>query len=265
MPTTLDRAVELLRGASGHAEARALLNVEDEVYLAAVLGCTMGVMRHPLRGLRGGGDPDVFFPAPRQLKQRMDEVTRALRWQRIAPPYSAGVGAIEADTQALTDEWIFSRGETFATPLIGTLVRQGAPARVARNMELPIVYTDGPPPYVACARFPTGAAAIGAFERVAVEQGAFQPRAHVRWSVGDAPGPFGVFGRFASLTLVLPRDREGARLWAQDLAGDVPVEVSGMVSSSRGEVTLSGELIDRIGCASSSTGDLSMPALALAV
>ena len=47
VPTTLDRAAEMLRGAEGHSEVRGLLNVEDEVYMAAVLGCTMGIMRIP--------------------------------------------------------------------------------------------------------------------------------------------------------------------------------------------------------------------------
>lgn len=58
LPTTLDRVAELLRSAAGHPELHGFLNVEDEVYVAAVLGCTMGIMRHPLRGLR----PDSLAP-----------------------------------------------------------------------------------------------------------------------------------------------------------------------------------------------------------
>jgi len=41
----------MLHGAQGHPDVRGLLNVEDEVYIAAVLGCTMGVLRYPLSGL----------------------------------------------------------------------------------------------------------------------------------------------------------------------------------------------------------------------
>ena len=44
LPTTLDRLAEMLKGAQGHTDVHALLNVEDEVYVAAVLGCTMGVL-----------------------------------------------------------------------------------------------------------------------------------------------------------------------------------------------------------------------------
>ena len=47
---------------TGHSEVKGLLNVEDEVYIAATLGCSIGVMCHPLRGLRPNGDADVFFP-----------------------------------------------------------------------------------------------------------------------------------------------------------------------------------------------------------
>ena len=48
LPTTLDRVAEMLKGAEGHSEVHGLLNVEDEVYVAAAMGCTMGILRHPL-------------------------------------------------------------------------------------------------------------------------------------------------------------------------------------------------------------------------
>lgn len=265
IPTTLDRAAELLSGAAGHTEARALLNVEDEVYIAAVLGCSMGVLRHPLRGLRPGNDPDVFLPTPRQIKRRMDEVVRAVRWQRIAPPYAAGTGTVALDAQSLTDEWVFQHGETFASDIIGIRVRQGAPARIARNIALPTVSCKGDPPYMASARFPSGAAAIGAFERVSVDKRAFQPRAHVHWSVGDAPGPFGIFGQFGSLTLAFDRQIRLGRILAQDLAGDTSLDITDDIRINRSEIVLPGHLIDRVGRSSASPGDLSMPGLVLTI
>lgn len=265
IPTTLDRAAELLNGAAGHKEVQALLNVEDEACIAAVLGCSMGILRHPLWGLRPGNDPDVFLPPPRQLKRRMDEIVRAVRWQRIAPPYAAGMGTMALDTQSLTDEWSFQRGETFAPDIIGTRVRQGAPARIARNTALPIVSSEGDLPFVASARFPTGAAAIGAFERVSVEKQVFQPKAHVRWVVGDAPGPFGIFGQFGSLTLEFDRQLRPGRILAQDLAGDASLDITDDIRVNRSEIVLPGALIDRVGRSSASTGDLSMPGLVLAI
>jgi len=263
IPTTLDRAVELLKGVSGHPEVAGILNVEDEVYLAAVLGCSMGVLRHPLRGLRPNNDEDVFFPATRQLKRRMDEVVRAVRWQRIAPPLAAGEGTLVLDSQRLVDEWTFKHGETFDPHVVGNRARQSAPARVARNMELPSVSCKGDLPYVACTRFQNGAAAIGAFERV-VDR-AFQPKADVAWKVGDISGPFGIFGRFRSLTLIFDRQLRPGRVLAQDLAGDSPIDITDEVSVGSSEVTLPGALIDRIGRSSGTQGDLSMPGLVLAI
>ena len=64
LPTTLDRLAAMLQGAEGHPEVKGVLNVEDEVYVAAVMGCTMGVMRHPLTGKRPGADADLFFNGP---------------------------------------------------------------------------------------------------------------------------------------------------------------------------------------------------------
>ena len=265
VPTTLDRVAELLKGASGHPEVQALLNVEDEVYIAAVLGCSMGVMRHPMRGLRPGTDPDLFFPPPRQLKQRMDEVVRAVRWQRIAPPYSAGKGSIVLDAEILTDEWVFGRDDTFDPDVAGKRARQGAPARLARNMELPVVSCEGEAPYVLCNRFPGGAAAIGALERVSVERQAYQPLARVRWMLDDASGPFGIFGQFGSLTLVFERPLRPGRILAQDLAADVSIDITDDVRINRSEITIPGELINRVGRLSATINDDSMPGLVLTI
>ena len=263
--TTLDRAAGLLQGASGHPEARALLNVEDEVYIAAVLGCSMGVMRHPLRGLRPGPDVDVFFPPPRNLKQRMDEVVRAIRWQRIAPPYSAGIGTVTLDTVSLTDEWAFKRGETFEAKVINKRVRQGAPSRLARNMVLPEVRSEGELPYVACTRFPGGAVAVGAFERVSIEKQVFQPRSHVYCEVGDTSGPVGIFGQYGSLTLVFGKGFRSGRILAQDLAGDVPVDVTDLVKKRGSTIVIPGSLIDQVGRSAGTPNDLSMPGLVLSI
>lgn len=265
VPTTLDRAAQLLSAASGRPEARALLNLEDEVYIAAVLGCTMGVMRHSYRGLRPGEDADVFLPRPRQLKQRMDEVVRAIRWQRIAAPYAAGTGAVALDSNVLTDDWTFRRGETFDVTVVGHHAKQGAPARIARSMALPEVSSDGEPPYVACARFPSGAAAIGAFERVSVARDVSHPRAAVRWLLGNSAGPFGIFGHFGTLTLVFDRSVKQRRILAQDLAGDLPIDITDQVRRTGAEIVVPGELIDRIGRSAATPGDLSLPGIVLAV
>jgi hypothetical protein len=265
LPTTLDRTAEMLQSASGHSELRSLLNVEDEVYVAAVLGCTMGVMRHPLYGLRPMGDPDLFFNGPRKAKRRMDEVVRALRWQRIAEPFSCGFGAFQRSTEILTDSWTFSAGETWEHDLVGATVRQSAPAVMARNIDLPVVKAQGEKPFVFAARFPNGAVAVGAQERTRPDKAWYMPSCAVTLHVGDAPGPFGIFGEFDRLTLTFAGSQRSRRVIVQDLAGDTPVDITALVEFEGTAIHLDGNLLRKAGLRSGTHGDLSSPAAAIAL
>jgi hypothetical protein len=278
LPTTLDRAAQLLSAAQGHAEVSSLLNVEDEVYVAAVLGCTMGVMRHPLIGLRPGPDFDLFFNGPRQAKRRLDEVVRALRWQRIAPPFAAGIGAFNASPEILTDSWILQPGETWQSDLLGHAVHQGAPACLARNLELPQVAlaqveplvqagagANRAKPFVFAARFPNGAVAIGAQQRTQIGRAWYMPACRVTLNVANAPGPFAIFGEFAHLTFVFDKPPRTSRVLAQDLAGDDPVDISSQVHIDSTSLYIPGETIRAIGLRNRTPGDTSSPALVLAL
>ena len=263
VPTTIDRASQLLHAAQNHPEISCLLNVEDEVYIAAALGCTMGVMRFPLSGLRPGNDPDLFFAGPRQAKKRMDEVTRAVRWQRIAAPYPAGSGFVRLDNEILTDDWIFAPGETWWTETIGHHAFQGAPARVSRNLELPELRSSGEKPWLLAARFPNGAVSLAVHERTHAHQAWTLSPPEVALNVADAPGPFGLFGRFGGVTLRFDRPVHHLRLLAQDLAGHQSTDITAQVSLSRREVHLPGKLLAGIGLTAAGTGDLSSPAVVL--
>ncbi|HWA93325.1 MAG TPA: hypothetical protein VG844_01895 [Terracidiphilus sp.] len=265
LPTTLDRVSEMLKSAAGHPELQSLLNVEDEVYVAAVLGCTMGIMRHPMHGLRPHGDSDLFFNGPRKAKQRIDEVVRALRWQRIAAPYACGHGSFRASAEILRDGWTFSAGETWQHDLLGQTVWQGAPAILARNIDLPEVETTGEKPFVFAARFTNGAVAIGAQERTQPGHAWRMPRARVTLNVGDASGPFGVFGEFEQLTLVFGKSQKGRTALAQDLAADEPVDITSSVEWSGTSIRFKGNLLRKIGLHGRTPGDLSSPGVAIAL
>ena len=265
LPTTLDRTAEMLHSAAGHSELRSLLNVEDEVYVAAVLGCTMGVMRHPLHGLRPNGDPDLFFNGPRKAKQRMDEVVRALRWQRIAEPFPCGVGTFQRSAEFLTDSWTFSAGETWEHELVGATVRQSAPAVIARNIDLPIVSAEGERPFVFAARFPNGAVAVGAQERTIPGKAWYMPRCAVTLHVGDAPGPVGIFGEFDRVTLTFAAVQRARRVIAQDLAGDTPVDITSLVEFEGASLHLDGAVLRKVGLGLRTFGDLSSPAIVVAL
>src|SRR5512143_1751444 len=252
VPTTLDRVVEVLLALGGDPAAAGLINCEDEPYIAAALGLAIGAMRYPM-------------PARPGFKPRVDEVTRAVRWQRLAPAFAVGAAKTVASERVLMDRWRFAKGDSWATWLEGQELPQGAPAVTARGLPLPEVAADGQPPYVVASRHPNGATAVATLPRRLVGFGEVMPAATVTVDVADDAAPVGVFGRFRSLTLRLPRPVGKARVWAQDLAGDVPVDVTRQVIFDGERLTLPGPLIDDVGRASQSPGDASRPGLVLKI
>lgn len=263
IPTTLDRVSELLAAAAGRPDIHAILNVEDEPVIAATLGCTMGIMRHPLRGLRPDGDVDLFLAGPRRLKQRMDEVTRAIRWQRLAPPFAIGGTRVERG-EALTDSWRFQRGETWLSDAVGRIARQGAPGRLARNASLPEVRgSGGAVPFVIAACFPGGMAAIATLGRASADGRFGTPPADVVWQPDAATRTVAIFGHYRSLRLQLARAPGRGPMFAQDLAGGPVSDIRDDVQVNGREIVLGGALLARLGLRAASAGDCSDPALVL--
>jgi hypothetical protein len=252
VPTTLDRVAEVLLALGGDPAVTGLVNCEDEPYLAAALGLAMGVMRYPM-------------PARPGFEPRADEVTRAVRWQRLAPAFAVGAAKTVASERVLMDRWRFAKGDSWATWLEGQELPQGAPAVIARGLPLPEVAADGQPPYVIASRHPNGATAVATLPRRLVGFGEVMPAAEVAVEVADDAAAIGVFGRYRSLTLRLPRPLGKGRVWAQDLAGEVPVDVTRQVMLDGDRLTLPGALIDEVGRAVRSPGDGSRPGLVLKV
>lgn len=251
LPETLRRiGVFLTRDAAGD---RRIINCEDEVYIGAGLGCHYGVMRHPLAGPLPTGKPDGWFPDTfRDVKRRMDEVTRAVRWHRIAPPFGKGDKAA-VDAAVLTD-----------------FKSKPAPARIARGgLPLPTVRMPegGEPPYVVCCRHPDGEVAVATLPRNLGDgkPALTFPLADVVVEVGDLARPVGVFGEYNSLTLATTSGLAGKRVLAQDLAGDAPVDVTREVTVADGRLTIPGAVIRRVGRMAGHAGDPSDPGLVLVV
>ncbi|WP_334242055.1 hypothetical protein [Terriglobus sp. ADX1] len=265
LPTTLDRMTEMLQSAQGRPELRTFLNVEDEVYVAAVMGCTMGILRHPLVGLRPGNDADLFFNGPRKAKGRMDEVVRSLRWQRIAPPFRVGLGTFSASEEILTDDWLFERGQTWDKDVVGKVAYQGAPACMARGIALPKVEAHGEKPFVFAARFPNGAVGIGVQERTHKQNGWFMPSAEIELQVGDAKGPYGIFGACNSLRLVFAHSIVHRRVFVQDLLADTALDVTTQVTIKGNTLHLAEANMRKFGLSAASSGDLSSPGFVLAI
>lgn len=214
----------------------AVISAEDCLYIAATLGCAMGVMRGP--------GPQIAFQKIGNYTNRLREVDRAVRWQRLAPAFSSTPGfETRHSSDSITEHWYFRKGEFWYAPLCEKDIAQTAPARVARGLPLPEVKADGDRPYVTCSRHPNGALAVGALPLV--RNGRLEtPRADVALdAVLAAEQPLGVFGLFGSLSL----KAVGGRMFAADLAGGAVHDITADVVRSGGRLTLPGELLSRIG------------------
>lgn len=266
LPTALDRVADALNYGNQH-KVRSLINCEDEVYMAATLGCTMGIMRHPMIGRR----PDAAFDCPRQCKRRLDEVVRALRWQRIAQPFARFSDELRAedstrvDQNILFDEWRFKPGEMWAQEAIGKTYRQGAPARVSRGLPLPEVTSEREPPFVLAGRFPNGAVAVATQGRTLHGTNWFFPPTDMTLQLGAASGPIGIFGHYRTLTLKSGTPFGKVRLLAHDLAGEKAEDITSQVMINGNTLTLPGGLIDEVGLRAASKGDISDPGLVLVI
>lgn len=224
IPETIRRIAAFL--AKDDPNDRRMINCEDEVYIGAATGCHYGVMRHPLTGDMPNGKPDGYFRESfRDVKRRMDEVTRATRWHRIAQPMYRS-DTITIDSNTLMD-----------------FKSKPAPARIARGgLPLPTVEMQGnqEPPYALCTRHPDGEIAIATIGRNPGEHGKPKyiiPLADITLEVGELNRPVGIFGEYASLTLVTSSDLTGHRILAQDLAGSTPVDISAEVKVIAPEVS----------------------------
>jgi hypothetical protein len=253
IPETLRRIADYLT--KDDPRERRIVNCEDEVMIGAGLGCSYGVMRHPLAGTMPNGRPDGVFPEGfRDVKRRMDEVVRAVLWHRLAQPFPKG-DVVRIDMAVLND-----------------FKCKPAPARIARGgLPLPEVTLPdggGEPPYVVCARHPEGPIAVATIPRRLANGGRAAlvfPRASVTLDVGRLDRPIGIFGDYASLTLRSGSDLSGRRILAQDLAADACVDVTAEVQVRGGDLTIPGEVIRRVGLQAATAGDVSDPGLVLAI
>ena len=262
---TIERVSQLLLACRGATiRGQGLINCEDEVYVAAALGLCSGVMRFPLLGLRPGVDADCTFPtSQREVKRRMDEVTRLVRFQTLMPAFGVQEASVEVDEVRLTDAWRFEAGQTWLTSALGKVVSQSAPARIARGMKLPMVSAKGDTPFVLVARHPNGVAAVATVGRTQTNSSYSTPLADVTVDMENRCSYLGIFGQYAKLRL-LHAGSVGIRLFAQDLSGDAAVDITASVLMEEDVLSLPGELLSRIGLSHASPGDVSEPGLLLA-
>lgn len=268
IPITMQKIAEFATVGKTHEGRMGLINCEDEAYMAAAGGFSMGIMRHPYAGSFPDGHADMSFPAVhRDLKTKMTEVVRAARFHRIAPAFGVDEDKILIDSETLSDSWRFEDRDAeieawwFKMEMIerfieGDVLTKAAPARIARNCPLPMAEPDenGEVPYLLAARNPNGVFSVAALGRTR-ERSYFIPRCRVTAEIGDAE-TIGVFGDYGALILKTAGKKPRAVLM-QDLAGERAFDITEDVSISDGTVTIPGDLIRQIGTMENPAGDTS--------
>ena len=246
--TTLDRLAVLLQG-KVKSGLRGIINCEDELYLGAALGCAFGVMRTKRN----------------KIHKKFDEVTRASKWQRIAPAFGVTESTVYIGGDIGFDSWYFKPGDSWAVELTHTEVKQGAPIAISRGLPLPRFDGVGnEAPFVVAAKNPNGATSIATLPR-AFKSYTETPLCNISLDVGGIDHPVGIFGHYGQLTLNFDHDINDKSIFAQDLAGDEARDITRMVAVNNNQLTITGDVIAKIGLSCASAGDPSDPGLVLVV
>ena len=206
-------------GATPQNGRRGLLNFGNQVYAGAVLGGTLTVSRP-------GWESEA-----------------ALGWQRLSPPFGVHTATYHRSAEELMDSHRFYRNVE-RPQLEGHTLRHTAPAVMSRGCPLPTVTVrEGITPYVAASRNPlTDAYALGSFRRNVHPNTGLWGLADVTLSVDSTTVPVGLFGLFASVTLVYPHPlSEEIRITVQDPAGHLaPLDVTREVTRQGNTLHLDG-------------------------
>lgn len=266
--TTMQRVHDLLVHTAGKPEYRALLNIQDDCNVAAALGLVVAVKRHPMNSPRlyKGQDFHLQIAGERHVDRRLNEMDRLALWQRIAPPMPAGYGDYRHSDNNLIDSIVFEVNHTWFKPTHGKMVRQSAPAIMARNIALPEVVIDGISPYVMASKFSNGAIAIATEGRVTPEHSWIEPLADISLKEVTPNTPVGIFGYYRSLRLQFENELpEKLSVLAQDLLSTSAMDISDQVEIEKNEIRIPGQLIEEIGTMENDEGDISVPGLVLKI
>lgn len=235
---TISRVAEVLSMGKAERENWGIINCEDEAYIAAGLGCAIGIMRHPYVGAYPNGKPDgVFDAGNRLMKNRLNEIVRAVRWHRIALPFSAD------GKYSISDEMLFDSSKSN---------RCEAPARVSRRMPLPdILGVDAfneEKPYVLASLYDNECVSVAVINRL-IDGDYKQQKVDVRVQPKRWDRKVGIFGHYHSLTLAyqngLPKGK--FKVFAQDLVSDgAPQEIPYLKTDDGRGIVISGTTIENL-------------------
>lgn len=255
IPTTLDRVYNTLRIGYENDTANCVLNCEDEMYIGAVLGLNLGIMRSELWQPL---EPEVWDPT--KFRYRTTEVNRAMNWLLyFAPPMGVNEATVAASEEWLTESH-YCDERIFAGKYTGKTVKQSAPAVITRGCVAPKVkYIESEKPFIIAARNKTGAYSIAALYRKLGQDKYRTPLAETTLFIDNPNAPVGIFGYHDKIILKYPLPVNSYRVFMQDLASDTAEDITKFVDISGNRVLIDGDIISRIGKTANKGKDISEP------
>lgn len=240
-----DEALSASVGMTPRYASQGLLNAETCSSICAALGCALGIM---------GGD----------MRDTSDAA--CLRWHRAAPPFSVYDTDYKKSDETLTDTFFFDRRPWWWIDVRGKRFTETAPAVMARGCELPTVEPVGAyKPYVVASKNPlTGAYSVAALRRTVDPNACFIAPAHVTFRVGGHDAPIGVFGYYASLTLVYDEPISG-RVYVQDMMSDEAVDCTESCRIDGNRLSIDGDTLRLFGTSARSDEDKAEPSFVLKI
>lgn len=271
IPMTMKKLHEILAYRQIAETAMGLINCEDEVYIAAAGGFTMGIMRHPYSGAFIDGREDMSFPTVhRNLKTKMYEVVRSVRWHRIAPAFGVD-GNVNIDESVLTDYWEIENKNAeieswwldldlpeFNPYVKNDVITISATKQIARRCKMAEVIPDknGNVPYVVTSKNPNGAFSVLTLGRTLGRVYEI-PECNVTINAEGAD-IIGVFGEYEKLIIKTDLNNIKA-VFMQDLADETAYDITDDTIFENEKIIIPGQLIHRIGTMAQPEGDTSEP------
>ena len=222
---TFFRVHTLLKGFEQHKarhQTKGHINVEFCAAIAAGLGLNLGIMRY------------------------QPELRACIRWQRLAPPFSAYGAPYLCSSDQVTDQLIFDQNPVWwLSNRIGTSYQITVPAVASRGTALPIVEADGEPPIVLASQHPeTRAYALSILRRNIDPNPGVALLADITIMPSDMHAPIGVFGRCRKLTIRFGAPvPAGISVWAQCLLNEEAADVTSQVRWLEDGIEIDGRLL----------------------
>ena len=252
IPTTVDR-VQFILSKGKELNSKSYINAEDEAYVCSALSLETGVMSNLLKN-----------PDGTPMRPKSTENIRAVNWLScFAPPVAVGDVSFKCSDEILFDVCNFVNLRTWISRYGDRDIKQGAPAVVALNDELPNVeYLDDEKPYILCNRHKNGAFAIAVMPRFKQDIDFYTPSVNLNITQ-KIDMPIGIFGEVNQVNIEFDESVEDKKIFAQDLASDKAVDITSDCLVEKNVVKISGELISKIGKSENCFADKSKPGLVI--